>query len=153
MRGIMVLPAFAALLAACGSPEAEPGANLAVAPSAAAQAPATRSEPPPLPTATARTIPAAMLGVYDASLEACGTSSDARLTVSANELRFHESIGTVRKVTATGADAVTVEADYQGEGESWQNARELRLGDGGASLTVSGDGTGLVRVRCPKGAR
>lgn len=153
MRGIMVLPAVAALLAACGRPEAEPGANVAASPPAGAQAPADRSEPPASPTATATTIPAAMLGVYDASPEACRTSSDARLTVSANALRFHESIGTVRKVTATGAGAVTVEADYQGEGESWRNVRELELGAGGASLTVSGDGTRLVRVRCPKGAR
>jgi hypothetical protein len=76
-----------------------------------------------------------------------------RLTVSATELRFHESIGTVRQAAVTGLDSVTVEADYQGEGESWRSIRELRLSDGGATLTVSGDGTKLVRVRCPAAAR
>ena len=107
--------------------------------------------PPPLPAtpAASDSIPAAFLGVYDGSREACGRPSDERLSVAPRELRFHESIGTVRGVTVAGADAVNVEADYQGEGESWRSVRELRLSDGGSTLSISGDGTRLARVRCP----
>lgn len=99
--------------------------------------------------ADALTIPPAFQGRYDASLAACSAPSDARLEVAAGELRFHESIGTVRKVTIAAPDRVSVTADYQGEGESWRSVRELRLSDGGAALTVSGDGTSLARRRCP----
>ena len=155
MRAVAVLPALAALIYGCERPEADRSANSAVATPAAAEAPADAGEPPPppLPPATGKTIPAALLGVYDASIEACGKPSDGRLTVTATELRFHESIGTVRKVMATGPETVTVEADYQGEGERWSNRRELKLGGGGATLTVSGEGTRFERVRCPEAAR
>lgn len=160
MRGFWVLPALAAVaIAGCGRPAPEQNGNIQVPAAATTEvpvdrsAPANASEPPPPPPATGKTIPATLLGVYDVSLDACGRSSDGRLTVSSTELRFHESIGTVREVTADGPDAVTVEADYQGEGESWRSVRELRLSDGGAILTVSGDGTRLDRVRCPEGTR
>lgn len=154
MRAIPVLAALAAALsiAGCDRPDAGPGANQAAAPPAVAEAPANAGEAaPPPPPAIGKAIPAAFLGVYDASLEACGKPSDRRLAVSATALRFHESIGTVREVTDAGAGAIRVEADYEGEGESWRSLRELRLDDGGAKLTVSGDGTSLVRVRCPAG--
>ena len=153
MRGFPVLAA-AALAAACGQPhDPAPKGN---DPASATSIPANSAEPPApraRPAATGTAIPAAMHGVYDATLEACGRPSDARLTVASRELRFHESIGTVRKVSFIGADAVRVEADYQGEGELWQSARELKLGDGGNRLTISGDGTRFTRVRCPAEAR
>lgn len=151
MRAFSVLSGLAAALAAgCGPAEADREADRAVAPPASAEAPANASEPPPPPPpATGKTIPATLLGTYDASIEACGKPGDGRLTVTPTELRFHESLGTVREVSAAGADTVRVEADYQGEGETWRNTHELRLADGGASLTVSGDGTSFTRVRCP----
>ncbi len=153
MRAMAVFAALA--VAGCGAAETPQSSNGTDSPPAAAAAaePANAGRPAPPPPATGKTIPAALLGVYDASLEACGRASDGRLTVSATELRFHESIGTVRRVTATGADSVAVEADYQGEGESWRSLRELKLGDGGATLTVSGDGSRFERVRCPEGTR
>src|SRR5688572_32047930 len=46
-----------------------------------------------------------------------------KLAVSASELRFHESIGTVRSVKVEAPGRIEVLADYQGEGESWQNLR------------------------------
>ena len=166
MRGFPMISAMAAVLLAAGCGErrdADRGGNdqaaatngtEAAAPAAQAADTANSSGPAaPAPPATGKTIPATVLGVYDASLEACGKPSDTRLTVSPTELRFHESIGTVRRATVTGVDTVTVEADYQGEGESWRSNRELRLGEGGATLTISGDGTRLVRVRCPSVAR
>ncbi len=96
-------------------------------------------------------IPAAFHGVYDGSAEACGRPSDGRLAVTARELRFHESIGSVRAVTSESAARIRVEADYQGEGEKWRNSHQLRLSGDGSKLTISGDGTSFDRVRCPEG--
>ena len=160
----LVLLLTAALLASCGGPgdsdrnaagnvpagaPAEPAAN-ATAQSIAANA-AAASDPaiPPLPPADVNVIPAPFQGRYDESVAACGRPSDGRLEVTGRELRFHESIGQVRTVSAEGARAVKVTADYQGEGESWQSVRTLRLSADGGSLTISGDGSELVKVRCP----
>lgn len=94
-------------------------------------------------------IPPAFQGVYDQSRAACAKPSQARLEIRSGELRFHESIGTVREVAIAAPDRISVTADYQGEGESWQSVRELRLSGGGRSLAISGDGTSMTRRRCP----
>ncbi len=157
MRRILIIPALAAAAVAAGCGERRDPAAAGGNEAAAAVAPEPAGPAAPAPVAQVATaepdIPAAMHGGYDASPEACGRPSDARLTVSATQLRFHESIGTVRKVASIGAGAVSLEADYQGEGERWRSVRELRLGDGGNQLTISGDGTRLARVRCPAEAR
>lgn len=153
---ILLFLGVAGLLAACGP--REPGAPPAP-PTGSTPATATPAETavPPAPAEAkpiaAAAIPSSFHGVYDASVEACARPSDARLTVSEQELRFHESIGTVRTVVPAGAGSVSVEADYQGEGESWRSVRELRLGGGGSTLTISGDGIRFTRVRCPAGTR
>ncbi len=97
----------------------------------------------------AEAIPAIFHGRYDESRAACDRPSDYRLVVTPSELRFHESIGKVRRVSIEGPRIVHVVADYQGEGESWSNSRELRLSHDDATIMISGDGTGLTRVRCP----
>ena len=152
MARMLMLGAAAAALAACGSedahrveaPQSAPAANAVSPPPAGDDAVAT-----PPPAAQARGIPAAFHGVYDADRAACGRPSEYRLTVRDRELRFHESIGVVRAVTADRTGEIRVTADYQGEGQSWTNVRALQLGDGGATLTITGDGTSLSRVRCP----
>jgi hypothetical protein len=153
MRAIGLVAAAAMLLGGCGSPKVatSDAAGNAAPPAPAAAGPAAEAPAPAPPPITADSIPAAFHGVYDGSREACAGPSDQRLTVSAGELRFHESIGSVRKVASEPSGAIRVEADYQGEGESWRSTRRLSLSEGGAALTVSGDGTSLVRVRCPKG--
>jgi hypothetical protein len=98
-------------------------------------------------------IPAPYHGVYDASLEACARPSIDRLTISARELRFHESLGAVRSVAYGGLGAIAVEADYEGEGQRWRNLRILKLSDNDTRLTVQGDGGRLERVRCPQRTR
>jgi hypothetical protein len=152
MRG-RIVTAGAALLAACGSGEPVNQAEPVAAPPSIVSTPTAPAVPVAVQAKPAAAIPEPFLGTYDISREDCARSSDGRLTVAPGELRFHESIGTVRKVTVAGADSVTVEADYQGEGESWRNVRELRLAGGGASLTIRGDGIGLTRIRCPAEAR
>ena len=152
MRRIGLLTAAALLLAGCAPEDkaADGGSNVVAIPTAPPAPEAAAPEPAPPAVAA---IPEPFHGVYDSSPEACGRPSDGRLTVSALELRFHESIGTVRSVVSAPSGATRVEADYQGEGESWRSYRELRLSDGGESLTISGDGTRMVRVRCPGGER
>jgi hypothetical protein len=103
-------------------------------------------------TADARTvpptIPRAFLGTWDISKATCRRASDARLVISPRELRFHESIGTVRRVAAAGGSSIAVTADYQGEGERWRGEQRLRLSGGGRTLTLTGEGDRHVRVRC-----
>ena len=97
----------------------------------------------------AATIPARFHGEWNADRAACGTgTSETRLRISADEIRFHESVGDVSAVERVGDDVVAVSATYIGEGETWQDERRLTLSPDGASLTVSGGGD-LVRHRCP----
>jgi hypothetical protein len=116
-------------------------------PSAGAPPAALPAEGPAAPARTAKAIPAAFHGTYDQSAETCARPSEYRLNVSAGELRFHESIGAVRSVAIEGPDTVSVDADFQGEGESWRAVQ--RLARDGDRLTISGDGTNAVRIRCP----
>jgi hypothetical protein len=157
MTRILMLAAATAMIAACGSGDGgdignagEPRSD-AVAPSPEANGAAaaeTRSRAPATAPSPAQAIPPAFQGVFDAPRHACAGPSEYRLTVSAGELRFHESIGIVRAVTEDGPDTIRVAADYQGEGESWSNVRALRLSDGGMTLTITGEGTSLTRYRC-----
>jgi hypothetical protein len=157
MRANRLLAAAALVLAACGSKEkaAEFGVNGAAASPIGPAGPTSPFAPaPPQPKPPEEdSIPAGFHGLYDASPEACGRPSDGRLTVTARELRFHESIGTVRQVTRESPGLIRIEADYQGEGEKWRNSHELRLSGDGAKLTISGDGTSFERVRCAAGGR
>jgi len=141
MRGLGLNAAIAVILFGCAPEERAQDARRT-------EAAAASTAPAPGPKDVS--IPAAFHGRYDSSREACGRPGDGRLQVSAGELRFHESIGTVRKVARQQSGAIRVEADYQGEGESWRSVRELGLSADGAALTVSGDGSNMVRVRCPE---
>ncbi len=156
MMRMLMLAAATAMIAACGTGDGgdvgnagEPRSNAAAPPPAADQAaaPEAANPPPPAPS-QAQAIPPAFQGVFDAPRDACAGPSEYRLTVAPGELRFHESIGIVRSVTEDGPDAIRVAADYQGEGESWNNVRTLRLSDGGMTLTITGEGTSLTRYRC-----
>lgn len=155
MQAKGLLAGAALVVAGCGPGQraADPAANEA----AAAPAPQARAKSAPAPArpasgpSRADSIPAAFHGVFDSSAQACGRPGDGRLTVTAVELRFHESIGSVRSVIAQSPGLIRVEADYQGEGEQWRNSHALRLSGDGSKLTVSGDGTSFERVRCAGG--
>jgi hypothetical protein len=159
MQANRFVAAAVLFLAACTPEEkaAEKGPDeVASTPSTPAPAPAATAPPRAAPapkTVEGDSIPAAFHGVYDVSREACGRPGDGRLAVSARELRFHESVGTVRSVSPTQSGAMRVAADYQGEGQSWRSSRDLSLSGDGSKLTVSGEGTSMVRTRCPDGAR
>lgn len=153
MRDYRLLAAAALLLAGCGADETVAGNGANAVAALPASIPPPRAVPVPAPKPVkGDKIPAAFHGVYDSSDEACGRPSDGRLTVSAGELRFHESVGSVLGVIADPSGAIRVEADYQGEGERWRSSRELLLWADGTRLTITGDGTRMVRVRCPGAA-
>lgn len=153
MRAFWLMGTVAVLLAGCATSKSGETGEGQVAQGSASQAAS------PAPPASGHvhvqsdSIPAAFHGVYDESLQACTRPGVQRLTVSARELRFHESVGAVRAVTSAGSVAIQVEADYVGEGERWRSLLVLALAEGGARLRVSGTGTPFDRVRCPKGAR
>jgi hypothetical protein len=152
MGGIRLWAAATLLLAACGPGEKVADSAVNGSLPAPATEPQPRPAPPPPEAAKTESIPAAFHGRYDASPQDCGRPGDGRLTVTASELRFHESVGSVRGVVSRPAGGIRVEADYQGEGERWSNSHDLRLSEDGSKLTVSGDGTSFDRVRCPAGA-
>ncbi len=97
----------------------------------------------------AASIPAAFHGEWNAELDACGTGRNAtRLRISGSRIRFYESTGVVQAVGIESGRVVTVTAEYQGEGDTWEDERRLSLSADGSSLTVSNGGD-LVRYRCP----
>ena len=94
-------------------------------------------------------IPARFHGEWNADPDACGTgSSESRLRISADRIRFYESVGVVKDVEIESDRVITVEAQYRGEGDTWSDERRLSLSADGNSLTVSGGGD-MVRHRCP----
>jgi hypothetical protein len=149
MRLFLLLSAAAASLAACGPPDkADVTTEDNFIASEEQAAPAPEAKVPAHSAIQSAAIPAAFLGVYDRDEAACTAPGEYRMEVRPGEIRFHESIGKVRKVTILDQDRASVEAAYQGEGESWSNVRELRLSDGGRTIAVSGDGADIVRHRC-----
>lgn len=144
---MLVLLAAGVALAAC-QPSAEPeleGPPPAQSSPGLAPTPSAPTEPAPLATA----IPAKFHGKWDASAEECGRASIMTLTISGNELRFHESIGEITSVTPQGDNAVTVSGPFEGEGEQWQGTMRLELSADGNTLTTTNNGTATPRVRCP----
>lgn len=168
MRRLIAGAILALATAACSAPEDDGGTRPAGA-SVDASAPATRdATPPPAadgaqpapPVATSAadaaapasfdgaTIPARFHGVY-ASRGACDRADESRLAITADAIRFHESLGRVLRARGEG-DALEARLAMQGEGEAWERDVRFRLEQDGARL-VDADG-GMVRLRCPRGA-
>lgn len=94
------------------------------------------------------TIPAAFHGEWNGDRADCGTGTGlTRLRISADRLRFYESVATVRDVDVESDRVITVTADYEGEGQTWQEKRRFSLSADGNSLTAT-NGSSLVRYRC-----
>lgn len=135
----IVLAVMALGLGAC-SKEPEP------APSAASEVP---TELLPEPDATfdpseaapdavaADAIPAALRGRWGlVSADCTSTAGDAKglLTISADRLRFYESVAELGAVKSASADAVTADFAFTGEGQSWNLQVALSSPDGGKTL-------------------
>lgn len=144
MRIVLVVVAGVAL-AACepAKPNVAPTSPSPSEPVTAAPAPVVTAAP-----ADMQSIPAAYLGKWDATAEACAQPSIDTLTIAANELRFHESIGEINSITQDG-DGIVVAGPFEGEGESWDGSMRLALSADQNTLTLTNNGKPVTRVRCP----
>lgn len=152
--------ALVMLLAACsGGTTATDGAD-ADTPAAPVESGPAHARPPadgggdgtdPGDDATGAAIPTRWHGDWAADEAGC-RDPDAHiegLVVSAQELRFHESVAVPRSVETLDADSIRVASDFEGEGQQWTATQVLRLSNGDASLQVDGpDGASMTRVRC-----
>ncbi|CAN5196572.1 hypothetical protein BH10PSE12_BH10PSE12_36250 [soil metagenome] len=160
MRALFILPLLL-LLPACGDSQKD-AAN-----SAALDAPIPDGAPTPSGSAstpvlnatsalrqqatidTPGTLPAAFRGQWAGTTEDCGNRrSDLHLSLGPREMRFYESLGTVTAVEQAGADAIIVDASYEGEGQTWSRRQKLSLSADGTLLTVANQGNSIVRKRC-----
>ena len=74
--------------------------------------------------------------------------------ISAHRITFSESGGLIRAVVTRGKFELALIAEPSGEGETWLSYSYFRLARDHASITSVNDGEpGLVRYRCPRGAK
>lgn len=90
-------------------------------------------------------IPPRFWGQWRTARKSCDDRRDTMgVTISADRLLFYESEGRVKAVRETGPNALTLSADYTGEGESWSRWSSLKLTDRDELLIDD-----VRRVRCP----
>ncbi|GGA06933.1 hypothetical protein GCM10010923_16120 [Blastomonas marina] len=100
-----------------------------------------------------RAIPARFLGAWDYVEGNCDPTSDLRMEIGQRRIVFYESVGDVTGIRAEGEDAIVVDMNMSGEGETWTQSTKLTLEDGGDRLVPSeaGDDGGyepMPRKRC-----
>jgi len=98
-----------------------------------------------------RTIPAKFHGEWNENLTDCGTgNNDSSLTITATEMHFYESDGTVRGAFMRGPYEILIVLDMSGEGSSWMSSFQYTLAGNGQYLSArNDDGSLFVRYRCP----
>lgn len=95
------------------------------------------------------TLPIAFRGFWTGLNADCGDArADTRLMIGPKELRFYESVGKVTGVEQAGPLAVIVDADFEGEGQSWSRQQKLTLSADETHLTIANQ---VVRRRCSGG--
>lgn len=93
-------------------------------------------------------VPAQFQGLWNASLEQCSnTSSDGRMVIEPNFIRFYESSGPIVEVKTRGDDEVALTVELSGEGSTWTDTDYYQLFDGGSSIVRNGDPRS-IRYRC-----
>jgi hypothetical protein len=97
-------------------------------------------------------IPEAFRGVWNADgICRKGEPDDSKLTITARELRYYESGGSVISVAVRDTRKIAVKAKFGGEGETWIDTEEFRLSPNGDSLTaIFRNGTSFMRRRCKR---
>ena len=131
------------LLAACGSqnPVARGANDTAALPasnevspdptgSAPSDAVASTSQTNTAQTAASTMIPAPFHGRWGMTPQDCtSTRGDAKglLTISAQEMRFYESVAVPDDELAIGTDSISGDFSFTGEGQSWSKFQALRL--------------------------
>ncbi|WP_242417282.1 hypothetical protein [Sphingomonas panni] len=107
--------------------------------------------PPPEEAAVAKNhIPAQFVGSWNRDAAACAdpAASVEGVRVTPDELWFHESVGTVKRVEPLGPDHIRLIADYDGEGQQWTATQTLRIS--GDRLKIMTGDQPFSRIRCPK---
>lgn len=112
--------------------------------------PAAQSREEPPATETLAAIPAAYQGRWDFSEQDCAAeTSEMRLTIGPDSVRFYESSGDPQTVTRTGPRTLTMEQRFSGEGDQWDETLGYELSEDGERLTVTtADGSMSIRMRC-----
>lgn len=104
---------------------------------------------PPPPAAPDGLIPIALQGRWTGMDERCGDrAADLELSVAPDQLVFHESVGTVKAVRMRDDGMVVVNTAFTGEGQSWNRTLQMRPSADGRTMTITNDGTTVVRKRC-----
>ena len=147
------LLAAALALSACRGEPAEAPAAPETAPAPTPAAPVTPSAP------IALAIPDRFHGVWDAEAGSCDPSSDLQIEISAGQIGFYESLGTVAGVTAGVSGPAAIDLRMEGEGESWSITLILALTGAGADERLTAQQRGgdedlpppppLILKRCP----
>ena len=148
MRTALILALAALPLAACDN-QSEPAPE-----PVAAEPTATATEvltPTPTPqaddTAEVTAIPAAIRGRWgltDADCEPGSADAKGLLTITADQLDFYESVGTLDSVDEAGANRIRADFDFTGEGMTWERDIALELEDGGQTLVRREYGEGAA---------
>ena len=92
----------------------------------------------PLPEALDSAIPAAFHGRWGINPGDCtDENGDAKgsIQVSADQLRFYESVATIGTVSENDDGVIRATYDFTGEGEEWSRDIKLALSEDGTELT------------------
>lgn len=159
MRLITLLCAAFAL-AACGGrdPVADEAENAEALPTVNEADPSPTGGPPPPENAVAANenqasalIPVALRGHWGLSPADCVSSrGDAKglLEISADRLRFYESVAVPGPNVLTTEDSVGGTFNFTGEGQSWSKYQNLRLRNGRLVRTERDPVASFRYVRC-----
>ena len=126
-------------LAACSEPkQPAPDATFAAVDAASATPEATITPTASAaPVETEKSIPLALRGRWGLVAADCtSTRGDAKglITISADSVRYYESVAKLSKVTERSATSLTARYAFSGEGMEWQRGMMLKLQNGGKAM-------------------
>ena len=73
-------------------------------------------------------------GLVAADCEPDHADAKGLLTITADKLRFYESVGTLGDIREGAENRIRASFDFEGEGMEWQRDMTLELQDGGSAL-------------------
>lgn len=95
------------------------------------------------------TAPVAFQGRWTGAKDNCtDAGAELELQITAKDLIFHESVGTITRITRQDGGKVAIDAAFTGEGESWTRRLEVSTSADGQILTIANDGQAVRRKRC-----